>query len=154
MMIARPTGRDDIPALRAILDETGLFPSGILPDLLDDFLGNREEGEIWLTCEAEGEAIGFCYAVPEALAEGTYNMLAIAVLPARQGTGAGSLMAGKLEAALRGEDARILIVDTSGTDAFARTRDFYRGNGYAEEARIRDFWGEGDDKVVFWKSLA
>jgi len=155
-MIIRQTKHDDTPALQAILDGTDLFPSEILPDMLDDFLGNREEGEVWLTCEEGGAAIGFCYAVPEALAEGTWNMLAIAVLPGCQGRGAGSLLVKHLEAALRDgeEPGRILIADTSGTDAFARTRDFYRGNGYVEEARIREFWGEGDDKVVFWKSLA
>jgi hypothetical protein len=47
-----------------------------------------------------------------------------------------------------------LIADTSGTDDFAPTRAFYRKNGYAEEARIRDFWAKGDDKVVFWTALS
>jgi ribosomal protein S18 acetylase RimI-like enzyme len=91
--------------------------------------------------------------VPEALTDGTWNMLAIAVLPARQGEGRGGALVARLEAILRDRGQRVLIADTSGTDAFARTRAFYRVNGYAEEARIRDFWAEGDDKVVFWKSL-
>ena len=46
-----------------------------------------------------------------------------------------------------------MIADTSGADEFAQTREFYRKNDYSEEARIRDFWAEGDDKVIFWKSL-
>jgi len=46
-----------------------------------------------------------------------------------------------------------LIANTSGVDEFAQTRAFYFKNGYAEEARIRDFWDAGDDKIVFWKSL-
>jgi len=155
-MMIRQTKQQDTPAMQAILDATDLFPAEILPDMLDDFLGNREDGDLWLTCERDGAVIGFCYAVPEPMAEGTWNMLAIAVLPDCQGTGAGTLLARHLEEALRGgeDEARILIADTSGTDAFARTRDFYRRNGYTEEARIRDFWGAGDDKVVFWKSLA
>ncbi|MEO1249198.1 MAG: GNAT family N-acetyltransferase, partial [Pseudomonadota bacterium] len=31
--------------------------------------------------------------------------------------------------------------------------EFYRRCGYVEEARIRDFWSAGDDKIVFWKAL-
>ena len=36
---------------------------------------------------------------------------------------------------------------------YARTRAFYRHHGFDEEARIRQFYGPDDDKVVFWKSL-
>lgn len=57
------------------------------------------------------------------------------------------------EAHLQSLGQRLLIVDTSGTDDFALTRQFYATSGYEEEARIRDFWGEGDDKVIFRKSL-
>jgi len=31
---------------------------------------------------------------------------------------------------------------------------FYRDHHYDEEARIRQFYGPADDKVVFWKLLA
>ncbi len=80
-------------------------------------------------------------------------MLAIAVLPSRQGSGLGKALVAELEALLRAENHRVLIADTSGSPEFAQTREFYRKNGYAEEARIRDFWDKGDDKVTFWKSV-
>ena len=80
-------------------------------------------------------------------------MLAIAILPIEQGNGFGGAIAEHLETELKKRGQRILIAETSGTDAFAQTREFYRKNGYSEEARIRDFWAAGDDKVVFWKSL-
>jgi len=47
----------------------------------------------------------------------------------------------------------VLIVETSSTDQYARTRAFYRQHHYDEEARIRDFYGPEDHKIVFWKSL-
>lgn len=152
-MKLRPTKSDDIPALAKVLDGTGLFPSEMLPNMLCGFLSDQESEDVWLTCEEEGEAIAFCYALPEALTDGTWNMLAIAVLPEMQGSGVGGAVVAHLEDVLRGRGNRVLIADTSGTDEFAQTREFYRKNGYSEEARIRNFWAEGDDKIVFWKEL-
>jgi ribosomal protein S18 acetylase RimI-like enzyme len=153
MMMMRPTQSDDIPALKRVLDSTDLFPSEMLPDMVAGFLANDDSEDVWLTCENEQQVIGFCYAVPEALTEGTWNMLAIAVLPTEQGKGAGGAIVAALESHLSASRNRVLIAETSGTDDFARTRNFYRKNGYTEEARIRDFWAMGDDKIVFWKPL-
>ncbi len=137
-----------------MLDGTELFPSEMLPDMLSDFLSSSEGTDIWLTYEADGVPIGFCYAAPEALTEGTWNMLAIAVLPSKQGLGAGGAIVAHLEDTLRKQGHRVLIADTSGAEAFSQTRAFYRKAGYTQEARIRDFWAQGDDKVVFWKALS
>jgi len=125
----------------------------MLPDLLAGFLSEEGSADIWLSCETDGRAIGFCYAAPEAMTDGTWNMLAIAVLPGVQGMGVGAAIVAELEAHLGRLGHRVLIADTSGTAEYERTREFYRKNGYSEEARIRDFWAVGDDKVVFWKAL-
>lgn len=125
----------------------------MVPEMLSGFLSEDQTDELWLTCEDTGEPIGFCYAVHEQLAEGTWNMLAIAVLPEKQGKGSGKALVGQLEAHLRSKRQRVLIVDTSSGDAFSDAREFYRKSGYTEEARIRDFWAPGDDKIVFWKAL-
>lgn len=153
-MKIRPTKHDDVAALQEVLNGTALFPSDMLPDMVSGFLFDDESTDIWLTCEAGGKAIGFCYAVPEQLADGAWNMLAIAILPTEQGSGCGGAIAKHLEAELKAHGQRILIADTSGADDFAQTRAFYHKNGYAEQARIRDFWAARDDKIVFWKSLS
>lgn len=153
-MTIRPTKHEDVPALKLVLDGTELFPSEMLPEMVGQFLSDQDSQDVWLTLEDDsGTAIGFCYAAPEQLTEGTWNMLAIAVLPERQGTGVGGAITRKLEDVLREKGQRVLIAETSGTDRFAMTREFYRKSGYKEEARIRDFWDAGDDKVVFWKAL-
>ncbi|MEM7547381.1 MAG: GNAT family N-acetyltransferase [Pseudomonadota bacterium] len=147
------TKRADIPGMQTVLDQTGLFPSDLLPDMISPGLEGEAIGDRWLTCETDGQIAGFCFARAEELAEGTWNMLAIAVLPILQGRGCGGALVRRLEDDLRASGQRVLIADTSGTEEFAQTRAFYRNNGYAEEARIRDFWAAGDDKIVFWKSL-
>ncbi len=149
----KPTTSADIPALKAVVDQTELFPGEMLPEMLSPFLGGEAEA-VWLTAHLGDVPVGLCYAVPEELTNGTWNMLALAVLPAHQGDGVGGALVKRLEDDLRSQGVRVLIADTSGTDAFALTRRFYAKSGYSEEARIRDFWDAGDDKVVFWKGLA
>lgn len=58
-----------------------------------------------------------------------------------------------LEQLLASQNQRVLLVETSALPEFDRTRAFYTQCGYTEEARIRDFYQAGEDKVVFWKKL-
>jgi ribosomal protein S18 acetylase RimI-like enzyme len=148
----KPTSDNDVVGLQAVLDGTGLFPSEMLPDMLAPALAGETEA-FWLTCHSNGEAVGLCYTVPEDFADGTWNMLALGVRPDLQGKRLGAALVAAAEQHLRDKGQRILIVDTSGTDDFALTRKFYVQNGYEEEACIRDFWADGDDKVTFRKAL-
>lgn len=70
-----------------------------------------------------------------------------------QGRGVGEAIMCYVEAALLVNGGRILLVETSGLPEFEGTRRFYSGIGYDEEARIRDFYQAGEDKVVFRKAL-
>ena len=56
-MNIRPTKPEDIPALKDVLDTTGLFPSEILPEMVSDFLDDPASVDLWLTCESDGEAV-------------------------------------------------------------------------------------------------
>lgn len=152
-MIVRQTIAGDIPALQSVLEGTELFPSDMLPDMVAPFLAQGASDGLWLSVVDGDVPLGFCYAQPEDLTDGTWNMLAIAVSPDSQRKGLGTALVRQIEDDLRDIGVRILIVDTSGTDDFADTRAFYAGHSYEEEARIRDFWAEGDDKVIFRKAL-
>ncbi len=149
----RMVSANDLPDLKEVLDSIDLFPSDMLEDMISDFLDNPETEDIWFT-EVENDkpiSIGFC--APEKLTEGTYNLYAIGVRSDLQSSGTGSRMMAFIENYLKGKGHRILIVDTSGTDAFESTRRFYEKLGYDKEAVLRDFWADGDDKVVYRKRL-
>jgi GNAT superfamily N-acetyltransferase len=66
--------------------------------------------------------------------------------------GIGSLMMKYIENHLRQQGHRILIVETSGRDAFKLTRKFYENLNYTREAVIRDFWKEGMTKWFIGRS--
>ncbi|ETX12021.1 hypothetical protein OCH239_18575 [Roseivivax halodurans JCM 10272] len=98
--------------------------------------------------------MGVVFAAPETLADGTWKMLALAVAVAHQGAGIGAAVTEALEDRIRAlEDARMLIMDTSGAEGFALAREFYEKRGYEPETRIRDYWAEGDDKITSRKVL-
>ncbi|MEM0947817.1 MAG: GNAT family N-acetyltransferase [Pseudomonadota bacterium] len=152
-LTVRPKKTDDVPALKVVVEQTELFPSEVLPDMLAAILQGQTEAFL-LTCHVQGVAVGLCYTKPEEFTDGTWNMLALAVRPDMQGKKLGTALVDAAEAHLRSKGQRVLIIETSGTEDFALTRRFYARNGYDEEARIREFWAAGDDKVIFRKALS
>ncbi|MGB0389421.1 MAG: hypothetical protein ACPGWR_31765 [Ardenticatenaceae bacterium] len=58
-----------------------------------------------------------------------------------------------IEQTLAAYEKPVLLVKTSGVVSFERTWAFYRKYGYEQEARIREFYQVGEDKIVFRKSL-
>lgn len=144
--------REDLPFIAPVLDATGLFPAEMLAEMAAPFLEGTEL-HLWLVAVMQGRCCGFAYCEPERATDGTFNLLAIAVSPENQGKGAGGALIAAIEARLRADAARVLIVETSALNAYADTWAFYLARGFAEEARIRDFYAEGEHKIVFWKHL-
>jgi ribosomal protein S18 acetylase RimI-like enzyme len=148
----RAMERDDLPALKSVIDAAELFPSEMLDDMVSGYLSGDATNEFWLTID-DGRPVGVAYYVQERMTQGTWNLLLIAVHPDRQGQGQGSALLNHVEDVLAERGERILLVETSGLPNFERTRRFYRKSGYDEEALIRDFYQTGEDKIIFRKAL-
>ena len=151
-LIIRPARKQDASAIARIADQTELFP----PEMLDEMMGgylSQTSRDIWFVGELEDEVITFGFCEPERMTSGTWNLLAIGVVPSLQGQGVGAQMMAYLEKQLAELGERVLLVETMGTPELERTRTFYLKNGYEVEARIREFYQAGADKVVFWKRL-
>ena len=54
---------------------------------------------------------------------------------------------------MRKAGAEHIYVDTSSSDRYAPTRGFYKRMGFIEQARLPDFYGPGDGKVIYVKAL-
>lgn len=147
---------DETTASIALAVASGLFePSQIedLAQMLDGhFSDENQTQDIWLT-DYDNEPVGMAYVAPERMTEGTWNLYLIAVHPDRQKQGRGKALLRHVEQMLVERGERVLLVETSGTDDFDYVREFYRKNSYEEEARIREFYAAGVDKIVFRKAL-
>ena len=142
----------DLAALKGVINSSGLFPGDLLDEMMAGYFSGDKPDEIWLTYEEESP-VAVAYCAPEPMTEGTWNLYLIAVHKAFQGSGRGAAMMTYVEGLLKQRSQRILIVETSALPEFGRTRAFYHQIGYTEEARIRDFYQAGEDKVIFWKAL-
>lgn len=148
----RPLEPTDMPDVKAAIDASGLF----LPELLDGMTARYFRGEaqmeLWLTY-IDRKPVAVAYCAPEPMTLGTWNLLLIAVHPDSQGRGVGTVIMRHVENKLAESGQRLLLVETSSLTSFENTRRFYRKLGYDEEARIRDFYQAGEDKIVFRKAL-
>ncbi|QDU19573.1 GNAT family N-acetyltransferase [Urbifossiella limnaea] len=153
----RPTTSDDTAAILTLAVASGLFPPEATDDvaavLRGSLAGENGPDHVWLTDDDIGP-VGVAYYAPERMTDGTWNLYMLAVHPDRQRQGRGAALVRHVERELSTRGARVLLIETSGLAAFERTRAFYRALGYDEEARIREFYKAGDDKVVFRKALA
>ena len=152
----RATTPDDRNKLLALAEATGLFESAQIEELdqmLSQHFNNGTDSEgLWFT-DYENEPVGVAYVAPERMTEGTWNLYLIAIHPDYQRQGRGAALLSHVEQMLDKRGERVLLVETSGLEDFEYVRTFYRKSGYDEEARIREFYRAGDDKIIFRKAL-
>ena len=142
----------DMPDVKAVIDACGLFPGELLDGMTAKYFSGEAQTDSWLTC-VDGKPVAVAYCAPEPMTQGTWNLLLIAVHPDSQGRGYGAAIMRHVEQTLAANGQRLLVVETSGLTSFENTREFYRKLGYHEEARIRDFYQTGEDKIVFRKAI-
>jgi GNAT superfamily N-acetyltransferase len=152
----RPISPDDTASLMALAESIGLFEPEQLEEL-HQMLTNAlsRSGDIdpfWITDDDNG-LVGLAYCEPERMTDGTWNLQLICIHPTRQKQGRGAKLLQFVEQTLTNRGARILLVETLGTADFEYVREFYHKNGYEEEARIREFYAVGADKITFRKAL-
>jgi GNAT superfamily N-acetyltransferase len=100
---------------------------------------------------AEDDLVGYACFGPTPDTDRTFDLYWIAVDPGAQGAGSGTALLGAVERRLEGQNARMLIVETSSRSEYAPTRRFYEKRGYAEAARVREFYAPDDDRIIFTK---
>ncbi len=105
---------------------------------------------IALGAELDGRLAGWICWGPTPCTLGTYDLYWMAVDPALQGGGIGTALILEMERRLAGQ-ARLIVVETAGRPGYAATRRFYEARGYRAVATIPDFYGPGDDQVVYVK---
>ena len=155
----RPMTPADRPAILALIEATGFFRPdeiAVAEELIDITLGRPEQEDyaIVVVTDETGAVAGYMTYGPTPLTRGTYDLYWMAVDPKAQGRGYGRILVEWLEDHVRRAGGRLIVIETSSSEKYEPTRRFYLGLNYTETARIPDFYGPGDGRVIYTKRVS
>ena len=151
----RPFERADQPRLIECAVASGLFPPEAAPFLherTERWLTGVDAGT-WAVDDEDGRAVGFVFYEPRPATDRVWSLTMLVVDPTRHGAGIGRRMVGAVEDTLRASGQRLVVIETSGTAMYARTRAFYETCGYRRVAEVDDYFEDGDPMVLYAKRL-
>ncbi len=102
---------------------------------------------------SERTTIGYACFGPIPCTIDSFDLYWIAVHESQRGKGLGRLIMREAEARVLAMGGRRVYIETSSQPLYEPTRRFYLASGYAEEARLRDFYTAGDDKIIYARRL-
>ena len=147
----------DRPRITEILRDTPEFkPSEVevAEELIDSYLDDPSgSGYHVLVAVADSTVEGYICFGPTPLTEATWDVYWMAVARDRQGRGIGSALLKSAEKEIREDQGRLVVIETSSTPLYEKTRRFHLGEGYEAICRIPDFYAPGDDKLIMQKRL-
>jgi ribosomal protein S18 acetylase RimI-like enzyme len=87
------------------------------------------------------------------MTDGVFDLYWIAVDPRIQRGGIGRALLARAEQQAGASGGRTMLIETSGQPRYEATRAFYVRAGYAEIARVPDYYRVGDDKLIYARGL-
>lgn len=144
------------PQIETIIRATDVFSDaevGVALELFDEGVPGPSADYEFVGAFLGDRLVGYaCFGATPGT-DRTFDLYWIAVHPEAQRTGAGAALMSDVEHRLEERRARLLVIETSSRDDYAPTRRFYQKRGYEEAARLRDFYDQGDDRVVLTRRI-
>lgn len=155
-MTIRDLRAADIGGLTAILEATAVFTADevlIAVELMTAVVTDAQQKDyiIFVAADEHDTAVGYTCIGPTPATLGTYDLYWIAVDPKRYGKGEAIALLRTAEEYIQARNGALMVVETSSTPKYERTRAFYLKYGYAELARIRGYYRPNDDLVIYGK---
>lgn len=158
MEISEGIRREDITNLEKILVSTGYFYDFEIRSALEIAehtvsAGTEESGYFWIKITEGDEIIAFaCYGKNE-FSLHSWELYWIAVHQDFRNCKLGKALLHEAEEKIRQKEGKILWIETSGRPLYNSTEEFYKGNGYKLQASLEDFYGPGDPKHIYARTL-
>jgi ribosomal protein S18 acetylase RimI-like enzyme len=98
--------------------------------------------------------VGYICVGPTPMTEATWDLYWIAVDPGSQGRGIGQQLYAAFAERAIARGARQVRIETSSKESYAATGGFYERLNFSIDGRLRDFYADGDDLLIFYRRIA
>jgi len=147
----------DIARVLEIVESTKFFYDHeveIAAELVSERLAHGESTEYFFVfAEVDGITAAYsCYG-PIEMSKTSFDLYWIATHNDFRGKGIGKKLLEETFKEAKSMGCKILIAETSGLEHYAPTRAFYDSNKFELEARLKNFYAEGDDKLFYTKRI-
>ncbi len=147
----------DLDSIHWIAASTGVASGSDIAAALERMdaavvLGEDSAHQVYML-EDGGVPVGFMCFGSVARTQGTWQLFAIGVDSTGHGKGFGRHLLAYAESEVRRRGGRLLLVETSSSEADAGAVAFYERTGFGLMARIVGFFRQGEDKLFLGKAI-
>jgi ribosomal protein S18 acetylase RimI-like enzyme len=158
-MTIRPLQAKDRQRIQEIVHSVGNFNEAdiqIAMELIDDVIAKEDKSDYIIYVLEDDEQIVRAYVCygQTPLTDHTYDFYWMAIDPNHQRKGLGLRLFQFVEEQVRDRGGKLLMCETSSQETYARVIKLYERLGYQPVARIKNFYREGDDKLIYMKELS
>jgi ribosomal protein S18 acetylase RimI-like enzyme len=150
-----PAGPADAPEIMAVAQATGVFSTADLAIVAELLEAVRRDGGAsgynFVIARDGAGALGFACYGPTPLTLSTFDLYWIGTAHEARGRGAGSALMRHVEDAMVAQGAQLIMIETESRDEYWPARRLYERHGWTLEARIRDFYAPGSDRLLYAK---
>jgi len=148
---------DDVEIVRNILVSTCFFYDHeveVAVELVEERLEmGVSSGYYFVFAAVDGVTVAYsCYG-PITMSETSFDLYWLATHIDFRGKGIGKALLEETYKDARTMGCKIIIAETSGREYYAPTQAFYKSTGFTLEARLKDFYSVGDDKLFYTKRI-
>ncbi len=144
----------DREAIRVLVEGTGAFKPhevDVAMELVDAALSNPKQDDYhpYVIAEDDGTVVAYACFGKNPMTRFTWDLYWIATRKDRMGKGYGRRMVAFVLEQVRARGGRLLVIETSSKESYGDTRAFYDKIGCTLAAQIKDYYDEGDDKLIY-----
>ena len=124
-------------------------------EVIDETLRRPERKDYYVFCSLDGSGSleGYICFGPVPMTDNCYDLYWIAVDEKFSRKGVGEKLLGFMEEFVTRQKARRIYVETSSTLPYEPARSFYEKHGYQVVGVLKDFYREGNHKIIFMKEV-
>ncbi len=147
----------DINRVMEIVESTKFFYDHeveIAVELVTERLSQGEStGYYFVFAESDGITVAYSCFGPISMSKTSFDLYWIVTHNDYRGKGIGKKLLEETCREAKNMGCSIIIAETSGLPHYSPTRAFYENNRFILEARLKDFYAIGDDKLFYTKTL-